>query len=183
MTRLLHTLALAALIVLSVLSLDARHAGVRADDSVDCITGSADTAIRACSEVIKSGRWFGKPITENELPSIYATRGNAYGRKGQYDRVIEDYDKAIKLFPIFGGTYNSRAWFYFKWGKAAKGLPDANKAIELAPKFAAAYDTRGRIYEALERKNEAIADFRKAFELDPSDEDYKEHLKRLGASP
>ena len=64
-----------------------------------------------------------------------------------------------------------------------QGLPDANKVIELDPKNAPAYDTRGHIFEALDRKDEAIADFRKALELDPSDEDYKENLKRLGVTP
>ena len=50
MTRLLHALALAALILLS---LDARLAGVRADDAADCIEGSGETAIRGCSRIIE----------------------------------------------------------------------------------------------------------------------------------
>ncbi len=114
--------------------------------------------------------------------SAYNNRGVAYKNKGEYDRAIADYDKAISLNPKYASAYNNRAWAYFKWGKAAKGLPDANKAIELDPKNAPAYDTRGHIFEALDRKDEAIADFRKALELDPSDEDYKENLKRLGVT-
>ena len=78
MTRLLHALALAALILPAVLSLDARLAGVRADDEADCSKGSGDTVIRGCSRIIKSGRMFGTPISKEHLALIYKNRGEAY---------------------------------------------------------------------------------------------------------
>ncbi len=72
MTGLLQALALAALIVLAVLSLDARLAGVRADDVANCIKGSGDTQIRGCSRIIKSGRLNGKPISKEYLATTYS---------------------------------------------------------------------------------------------------------------
>jgi len=97
MTLLFHALSLTALILLSALSLDARIAGVRADDVADCTKGSGDTLIRGCSRIIKSGRLFGKPISKEDLATAYSNRGDAYRNKGQYDRAIADFDTAIKL--------------------------------------------------------------------------------------
>ncbi len=180
MVRLVLSIALAAL---TVLSLDARLAGVRADDLVACTKGNGDTQLRGCSRIIKSRRLYGKPISKKNLSIIHYKRGRAYNNKKQYDRAIAEYTHAIKLNPQYIKAYNNRAWAYFKWGKAAKGLPDANKAIELDPKYAYAYGTRGHIYEALDRKDEAIADLQKALELNPSIEVNKEALKRLGVTP
>ena len=183
MVRFVLPIALAALTMLAVLSLDVRLAQVLADDPADCSKGSGETRVQACSRIIKSGRLFGKPISKKKLSIAYSNRGVAYRKKGDYDRAIADYDKAIKLNPKNASAYNNRAWAYFKWGKAAKGLPDANKAIELNPKSGTVYGTRGHIYEALDRKDEAIADFRKALELDLSNENRREALNRLGVTP
>jgi len=182
MVRFVSPIALAALTMLAVLSLDVRLAGARADDAADCLKSRGDAAIRGCSSIIKSGRLFGKPISKKKLSITYSNRGVAYRKKGDYDRAIADHDKAISLNPKNASAYNNRAWAYFKWGKAAKGLPDANKAIELNPKSGTVYGTRGRIYEALDRKDEAIADFRKALELDLSNENRRDALNRLGVT-
>ena len=43
----------------------------------------------------------------------YNNLGNAYGDKGQYDRAIEDYNKAIVLDPNLALAYlNRRATYY-----------------------------------------------------------------------
>ena len=41
------------------------------------------------------------------------SRGFAYDDKGEYDRAIEDYNKAIELNPEFAEVYNSRGLAYF----------------------------------------------------------------------
>ncbi len=132
MTRLLRALALTALILLS---LDARLAGVRADDVADCTKGSEDTAIRGCSRIIKSGRLFGKPISKKHHAIVYYNRGVAYDEKGQYDRAIADYDMAIKLNPKHASAYNNRGIVYKKLGQSDKAMSDTQKAKELGRKI------------------------------------------------
>jgi tetratricopeptide (TPR) repeat protein len=110
----------------------------------------------------------------------YHRRGSDYADKGEYDRAIADYSKAIELNPKDDDAYTGRAWSYFKAGKAAQGLPDAERSLELYPHNAHALDTRGHIFEALGRREEAIADYRRTLVLDPGEEG-KEDLKRLGA--
>ena len=129
-----------------------------ADDDKDCAKGKGEVRIRACSEIIKSRRLSGKPISKRKLALIYALRGIAYRHKKQYDRAIADYDRTLKLNPRYAPAYALRGAAYLKWGKPAKGLPDANMYIQLRPNNATALGMRGHIYEALGQKDKAIAD-------------------------
>ena len=130
MTRLLRALALAALILLS---LDARLAGVRADDLADCTKGSEDTAIRGCSRIIKSGRLFGKPISKKHHAIVYYNRGVVYYNKGQYDRSIADFSAAIKLNPKDADAYYNRGVVYDKKGNKERAIADFRKVFQLRP--------------------------------------------------
>ena len=164
MTRLLHALALAALILLS---LDARLAGVRADDLADCTKGSEDTAIRGCSRIIKSGRLFGKPISKKHHAIVYSNRGIAYRKKGQYDRAIADFDTAIKLNPKIVQAYYNRGVAYGKKGDNDRAIANYGATIKLNPKYADAYFNRGVVYLDKGQYDRAIADFDTAIKLNP----------------
>ncbi|MET0875296.1 MAG: tetratricopeptide repeat protein [Pseudolabrys sp.] len=48
---------------------------------------SLDLRISGCTTVIQSGK-----VSNNDLAVAHSSRGNAYRRKGQHDRAIEDYD-------------------------------------------------------------------------------------------
>ena len=120
----------------------------------------------------------------------YVSRGAVYIAKSEYDHAIRDLTIAIDLSaPSAGaamsGSYNSRAWAYFKSAKAAQGLPDAERSLQLRPNNDDALDTRGHILEVLGRREEAIADFRKVLALDPNDPNAPEARKALenGAQP
>jgi tetratricopeptide (TPR) repeat protein len=55
-----------------------------------------DVAIAACTRAIASRQY----TTQNVAP-LYTSRGVAYGAKGQHDRAIQDFEKAIRLDPNF----------------------------------------------------------------------------------
>ncbi len=42
----------------------------------------------------------------------YYNRGIAYHKKGQYNRAIQDYDKAIEINPQYADAYNNRGVVY-----------------------------------------------------------------------
>ena len=129
MPRLLQALALAALILLPVLSLDARFAGVRADDATDCIEGSGETVIRGCSQLIE--------LLPKEVIAYYH-RGIAYDAKGDYDRAIADFDKVIRITPTHAEAYYKRGIAYDNKGRFNRAIDNYNEAIKLNPKYATA---------------------------------------------
>jgi tetratricopeptide (TPR) repeat protein len=71
-----------------------------------------------------------------ESAEAYNDRGVAYGRKGQYDQAIADYNKAIEINPRGAMTYKNRGSAYYHKGQIDKGISDFNKAIEIDPMFA-----------------------------------------------
>ena len=90
--------------------------------------------------------------------------------KGQYDRAIANYDKAIKLDPKFAIAYNNRGIAYGQKGDDDRAIADFDTAIKLDPKSADTYYNRGIAYGQKGDYDRAIADFDTAIKLDPKTE-------------
>ena len=58
-------------------------------------------------------------------------RGNAYGRSGQYQRAIQDYNEAIRRAPKFAEPYAGRVCAYILLSKGKEAQLDIVRAIEL----------------------------------------------------
>jgi tetratricopeptide (TPR) repeat protein len=54
----------------------------------------------------------------------YVGRGIAYGKKGKWDREIEDLDKAIGLDPKFAVAYANRGVAYETKGELDRAIED-----------------------------------------------------------
>jgi len=89
--------------------------------------------------------------------------------KGNYEKAISDYSKAIDLEPYESLSYFNRGLCYEMLGKYSEAIRDFNKAIEINPNRVSAYAARGSVYAKLGKNNEAIRDFNKAIELNPKD--------------
>jgi len=139
------------------------HAGAIQDAMQDCIQSkNLDRTIRGCTKLIKSGR-----LDRKSRPGAYYNRGNAYNKKGLYDRAITDFDKTIELIPRFANAYNSRGIAYNKKGLYDRAITDFDKGIKLNPKHANTYNNRGNAYVYKGQTDRAIADYDKAIKLNP----------------
>ena len=76
----------------------------------------------------------------------YNNRGIAHAIKGQYEKTISDYNKAIEINPRYAKAYNNRGNAYYKKGQYEKTISDYSKAIEINPRFAEAYNNRAVAY-------------------------------------
>jgi tetratricopeptide (TPR) repeat protein len=161
---------LAALALLLAAAVSAALADARGD----CYAMSGDAAIRACTEAIARD--------PRDVPS-YISRAFELQEKGDYERSIADYAKAVEIDPARWDAYQGRAWAYLKQGRPDEALRDAEVAVKLQPGAAQALDVRGHVLEALGRREEAIADFRRALTIEPRLMGSREGLKRLGAAP
>ncbi len=97
-----------------------------ADDTSDCLDSKDhDLRIKGCSAIIE----------HNPKDVIaYHNRGDAYGLKGDIDRAISDYTKAIVLDPNYAPAYNSRGRAYVSKGNYVRAVDDVTRAGELTHK-------------------------------------------------
>ena len=87
--------------------------------------------------------------------------------RGDYEKAIEHYDKAIGLSPHIAQTYNNRGIAKSKLERYEEAIEDFNKAISINPRDDKAYNNRGIAKGKLEKYEEAIADFNEAIRLNP----------------
>jgi tetratricopeptide (TPR) repeat protein len=114
-------LATAASAVFGILS-----AAALADDKSDCLNDrDRELQINACSAIIQRDA--------NDAIAYYK-RGVAYQFKGDLDRAIAEYNKAIALKPNYAHAYESRGSAYASKGAYTNAVADVTKATELARK-------------------------------------------------
>ncbi|GAG27109.1 unnamed protein product, partial [marine sediment metagenome] len=87
-------MALRTLVIALALTLAAT--GAWADRYSDCNQiKDQDLRIRGCTQIIKRG----KRESRKNRTVAYNNRGNTYSDKGDFDRAIADYTRALKINP------------------------------------------------------------------------------------
>lgn len=103
--------------------------------------------------------------------------GNALLSKGQYDKAIEKYNAALKLFPADYVFFN-RGNANFKKGDLPNAMLDYTITIKMRDDYAEAYFQRGLIKNTTGDKT-SCDDFKKAvkLELEGSKEAFRKYCK------
>ncbi len=113
-----------------------------------------------------------KILAVGELAEVYNLRGVARLSTEQFDKALQDFNKAIKL----GGENLSYKYFYnrgntfLKLGKPEDAWRDYEKAAELDSAVFEIYWNKANALAQLNRHNEAQADFDKAISLNPNNQ-------------
>ena len=99
----------------------------------------------------------------------YFESGDEHDNKGDYDRAIADYSKAIRLDPGYTSAYVLRGFAYATKGDYDRAIADFDQVIWLNPKNADAYVNRASAYHDKGDFDRAIADYDRALAIDPND--------------
>jgi len=92
----------------------------------------------------------------------YNNRGTAYGKRGQFDKAIEDLNKAIVLYPDYSDAYSNRGIIYSKVGLLDSAIESFNQAVALKPNAADGYSNRGVAYAMTGQYDKALEDYNRA---------------------
>lgn len=102
-----------------------------------------------------------------ESPQDFYSRGTESLTKGQNEKAIKEYTKALELDPKHKNANNHRGIAYKRLNRFDLAMADFNRALELDPNDADSYANRGLIYTAQRRFDLALKDFDRAIQLDP----------------
>jgi tetratricopeptide (TPR) repeat protein len=131
-----------------------------ADDGETCVRGSGDSAIEACTRLLKSGRF-----DKRNLALIYSNRANQWERKGDFDKAMQDHSEAIRTDATYAAGYMHRGNAYARRGDWDRAIADHSEAIRIDPAYANGFYNRGLTYSRKGDHERAIADFTKGIEL------------------
>ena len=106
-------------------------------------------------------------LANDRRASILSDRGVVYARMKQPKLAIEDYNRAVQLYPEYPAVYNNRGNTLVSLGLVKEAIKDFDRAILLAPGYAAAYNNRAGAYMLLKQGDEAVRDYSKAVVLTP----------------
>ena len=128
----------------------------------------ADSAIQACTRLLES-----RNLSKQNRAKLYAYRGVAHYRKGDYDRAIADYSEAIPISSMEhngyarAAVYSNRGLAYYRKGDYDRAIADENDALLIEPKIPGAHNTRGTAYQQKGDNDHAFADYEIAILMDP----------------
>jgi tetratricopeptide (TPR) repeat protein len=134
-------------LVLALVALPAWAQG-RNQNWTSCADKNPDLSIAGCTAVIQST---GQEMTEG-YAIAYFKRGDAYYRKGLYDRALADETQAISLKPDFADAYGARGQTYEQQGRRDQAIADYRAALRLAADHPKLYaSVSGLAQESLKR--------------------------------
>lgn len=102
-----------------------------------------------------------KSLSPEEVVGVFCdNRGIAFFELGEYGQALEDFSRAISLYPNMAEAYLNRGITYnLHLNNFPAAITDLTKAIELDPNMAQAYYNRGLAYHQLGQEEEAIKDY------------------------
>jgi tetratricopeptide (TPR) repeat protein len=124
--------------------------------------GSLDQAITLYTTALQD-----KTLPNERRAVLHTDRGVAYARLQNPREAIEDFNRAIQLYPEYAAIYNNRGNVLLAIGAVREAMKDFDRALVLAPGYAAAYSNRAGAQLRLGELNRAIADYSKAISLVP----------------
>lgn len=101
--------------------------------------------------------------------SAYTDRGEIWLKKGQYDKAMHDFNKAIEISPLSVGGLYGIGDIWFNQGEFQKAVEVYTQIIEMRPFEVMAYNNRAFTWMELKEFDRCIEDFDMSIGLKPDD--------------
>jgi len=109
---------------------------------------------------------------DKNLIAVQTQLASSYSNAHQYDKALENYQKAIALDPSNADLHNALGNVYAQTNKIPEAQAEFQKSAELNPSGAArAYFNLGAIFYNTGKMDEAAQAFKKSTEIDPKNAD------------
>ena len=115
-----------------------------------------------------------------DFADAYFSQGNDNYKRGNYEKAISLYSRAIEDDPSVPNFYIMRAYSFLKLESYHNTIQDINTAILIEPMNDKYYKFHSMVNIRIEAYSEAIKDIKKAIALATNEEDRKSYEKFLG---
>jgi|RhiMetdeSRZDD1v2_1073273.scaffolds.fasta_scaffold09720_4 tetratricopeptide (TPR) repeat protein len=133
-------------------------------------------------------RLYDESLAIQPTAEAYTFKGWTFGQMGEYQRAIDEAQKAIRLDPDFGNPYNDIGVYLIELERDDESVTYLEKA-RTAKRYCCyqfPHFNLGRVYLKKRLYEKARDEFKKALEIDPAYEPAQaglELLKELGVEP
>lgn len=123
-------------------------------------SSSLDMRFEGCDTIIRENTEQG-----HDLAMALCNRGHVFTERREFDKALNDLDRAIALSPDYACARSNRGRVFSLQKQYGKAIENYNEAIRIEPDFMLGYNNRGDAYKNLGQHDRALADFNKAIEL------------------
>jgi len=96
---------------------------------------------------------------------IFSSLGNYYKNRGDFDKAIKEFNKALKLDPNYGMVHNELGYVYLNMGNFSKAVEHFKKYASINPDEVNPLDSLAEAYFWMGKLDEATARYKDALEL------------------
>lgn len=125
------------------------------------------TIIRNIDWQNEDNLWIATGKTSPSSPNTHNNLGDVYGRWGDKQAALREFQTAIALKPNYGDAYHNLANTYRELGEKEKALENYKKAAEFNPNLWQSYQNIGAIYFEDKQYDKAIEYIQIALSINP----------------
>lgn len=128
---------------------------------------SARTMIRNIDWKNEDNLWIATGKTSPSSPNTHNNLGDVYGRRGDKQKALQEFQTAIALKPNYADAYHNLANTYRELGQLDKALGNYQKAIEFNPNLWQSYQNIAALYFQNKQYDKALEYIQKAIQINP----------------
>lgn len=140
------------------------------------ISLSIRTIIRNIDWKNEDNLWIATGKTSPSSPNTHNNLGDVYGRHGDKQAALREFQKAIELKPNYGDAYHNLANTYMELGQIDKALENYQNALKFNPNLWQSYQNIAAIYFQQKKYDLALEEIQKAIKLNPKNLNLKINL-------
>jgi tetratricopeptide (TPR) repeat protein len=106
-------------------------------------------------------------LSVENFASSYFSLGNVYLKKGNFERALEEYNKALEKEPYPGRVYLNKGIIYFRLGDYQRAEQEFLKELEVDPMDERSYNNLSVLYRLQGKPDQAIENAQRAIQVKP----------------